>query len=357
MKVGLFHTTLPQPGRKLGGVEVFVHRLANQLSERGHAVTMYSLAERAPDDARYALRRIGRPALGSRLARLTIAPLALNRVDWSGLDVLSLHGDDWFFARRPLPTVRTFHGSALYEARTATSLQRAASQLIIYPAELLASRLADRSYTSAARMPPAYRLDGRLALAVDPPAQPASLSEGRSAQPSLLFVGTWEGRKRGRFLRDLFDEQVLPAVPGAELWMVCDRCEESASVRWMGHPSDSELSDLYRRAWVFCLPSTYEGFGLPYVEAMLHGTPVAASPNSGAQWITDGGKAGSVAPDAWLGERIVALLRDTELRAGYAAAGLARASEFSWDRTCDEHERAFEAAIGAFARSQRGRRA
>ena len=351
MRVGLFHTTLPEPGRKVGGVELFVHRLAGQLAGRGHKVTMFTVAGRAPDGARYALRHIGRPATDSRLGRLTLTPLALNRVDWSGLDVLSLHGDDWFFVRRPLPTVRSFHGSALYEARTATSMPRAISQRLAYAGELLASRLADRAYTSAAQMPSAYRLHGRLALAADPPAQPPGDAQPRSAHPSLLFVGTWEGRKRGRFLRDLFVREVLPAIPQAELWMVSDRCEESASVRWMRHPADAELSALYRRAWLCCLPSTYEGFGLPYLEAMLHGTAVIASPNSGAQWVTDGGRAGVLASDGELGAQIVRLLGDEDLRARYAAAGLERADAFSWERTCAEHERAFADAIAAFGAS------
>jgi len=38
-----------------------------------------------------------------------------------------------------------------------------------------------------------------------------------SEQPSILFVGTWEGRKRGRFLRDLFSRVIRPAIPNAEL--------------------------------------------------------------------------------------------------------------------------------------------
>ncbi len=36
---------------------------------------------------------------------------------------------------------------------------------------------------------------------------------------------------------------------------------------------DTQLADLYRRAWVCASPSTYEGFGLPYLEAMACGTP------------------------------------------------------------------------------------
>jgi glycosyltransferase involved in cell wall biosynthesis len=355
VRIGLFHTTLPEPERKVGGVEVFVHRLANKLAARGHATTVYSVAAQPPADAHYTMRRAAHPALGSPIARLTLLPLALNRVDWSGLDVLSLHGDDWFFFRRPLPTVRTFYGSALYEARSATSLRRKLSQRMLYPAELLSSRLADRSYTCAPQMPRGYRLDGKLRLAVEAPGDGSGADPPRSERPTVLFVGTWNGRKRGRFLRDVFAREVLPKVPGAELWMVTDRCDEGPGVRWMGHPTDDELAALYRRSWVFCLPSTYEAFGIPYVEAMSHGVPVVATPNPGARWVTDDGRAGALAHDDALGPTITGLLLDPGRRARYSAAGLDRAKNFSWDRTCAEHENAFEAAIGAFGANPRRR--
>ena len=88
MKIGIFHPTLPERDRKVGGVEVFVHRLANHLADRGHNVIMYTVAARPPSDARYSTKRIGRPSLGSRIARLTTCSIVLNRVDWSDLDVL-----------------------------------------------------------------------------------------------------------------------------------------------------------------------------------------------------------------------------------------------------------------------------
>ena len=46
----------------------------------------------------------------------------------------------------------------------------------------------------------------------------------------------------------------------------------------LGQVSDAELVDLYRSSWLFCLPSSYEGFGIPYAEAMANGCPVVATP-------------------------------------------------------------------------------
>jgi glycosyltransferase involved in cell wall biosynthesis len=323
-------------------VEVYVERLARRLSDRGHAVKVFSFTP-APPGAPYEHVQL-RPGLMARSkpARLLLAPFFLNRLDTSDLDVLHLHGDDWFFFRRRLPTVRTFHGSSLYEARTATSLKRRLSQALVYPLELLASRLATRSYAVAPGMPKAYRLHGMLHCGVD-----AGLggSAARSESPSVLFVGTWEGRKRGRLLAELFAREVRPRVPEAELWLVSDRAEPGPGVRVIGRPSDAELAELYERAWVFCLPSEYEGFGIPYIEAMSHGAAVVASANPGAKYVLEEGKAGLTVGDAELGQAIVSVLTDEPLRRRLVEAGARRAPAFSWDASLDAHEAAYGEAV------------
>ncbi len=344
MRLAHFHSTLPGPGRKLGGVEVFVHRLANRLADRGHDVTAFTFAD-PPADARYTVIRAGPSWLGtSKVAGLTLAPLALNRIPQAEFDVLHLHGDDWFLVRRRRPTVRTFYGSALLEARHATSVRRQVTQRAVYPLEALASHLATLSFDIGTRLPNGYRTHGSLKLAVaDPPPSEAT----RTEQPTILFVGTWEGRKRGAFLADRFAAEVLPRHPGARLVMVSDRCEERPGITWVRFPSDDELSRLYASAWLFCMPSTYEGFGMPYLEAMSHGLPVVATPNCGARLVLGAG-AGVLAADADLGRAIVSLLDDDGARRRLRAAGLARAADFSWSHVLDEHEAAYEAAVRAF---------
>src|SRR3712207_6430465 len=109
MRIALVHTTLPEPGRKLGGVEVVVHRLANALVDAGEDVTVLPLTPR-PDDARYRHRRLfpRLPWMARVLpARWLLLPALLNVVDWGEADVVHLHGDDWFLLRRRVPTVRT----------------------------------------------------------------------------------------------------------------------------------------------------------------------------------------------------------------------------------------------------------
>jgi glycosyltransferase involved in cell wall biosynthesis len=180
-------------------------------------------------------------------------------------------------------------------------------------------------------------------------------SGGRSPHPSILFVGTWSGRKRGALLAERFRAEVRPRFPDSELWMVADRCTAGDGVRWLGAPSDAELRGLYASAWAFCLPSTYEGFGIPYAEALAAGTPVVASDNPGAQFVLRGGRDGVIAADAELGTALSRLLGDAAERDRLGRAGRERAQAFRWPALVDRHEEAYAMAVERFAR-RRGRR-
>jgi glycosyltransferase involved in cell wall biosynthesis len=158
--------------------------------------------------------------------------------------------------------------------------------------------------------------------------------------PVILFVGTWHGRKRGALLADTFAREIRPVLPDAELWMVTQDApaELPDGVRVLGRLDDDALAETYRRAWVFCLPSTYEGFGIPYAEAMLSGLPVVATPNPGSDFVTDGGRAGVEATDAQLGAWLLRLLQDDAERERLRAAGLARAARFDIRAVADRYE-------------------
>ena len=99
-------------------------------------------------------------------------------------------------------------------------------------------------------------------------------------------------------------------------------------------PDDAALAALYRGAALVALPSTYEGFGFPLLEAMACGAPVLAAragalPEVGgdaAAWVDDAHDA-----EAWA-NALRALLDDDDARAALAARGPARAATFSWER-------------------------
>jgi glycosyltransferase involved in cell wall biosynthesis len=354
LRIGLYTSQLPTADLKPGGVDVYVDRLAERLARRGHEVVVFSYS--IPDGRRsYELRQLAPAATAtSRWRRMFVAPGRLNRVDTNDLDVLHLHGDDWFYVRRRIPTVRTFHGSCLHEARHAARMRRRISMYATYPLELLSSRLATRCYGVIPGPGPGYRQVGYLPAGFE---LPPLVGVDRQDPPTVLFVGTWNGRKRGQLLQRTFMRDVRPRIPEARLVMVSDYCEPHPGVEFVARPSDLELAEMYRSAWVFCLPSSYEGFGMPYLEAMAHGTPVVATSNPGSRFVLGGGRHGLLVREGELGRRIASLLLDGARRAEMSQAARARAAAFGWDGVLDRHEQAYGEAIAAFRPAGRLRRA
>jgi glycosyltransferase involved in cell wall biosynthesis len=105
-------------------------------------------------------------------------------------------------------------------------------------------------------------------------------------------------------------------------------------VRFLGYQPDDTLAVLYRLAEVFVFPSLYEGFGLPPLEAMACGTPVVTSNVSSLPEVT-GDAAVLVDPYEVesIAEGMQRVLTDAALSAELRAKGIARAREFSWERS------------------------
>ncbi len=353
MRIALFHTSLPEPRRKLGGVEVAVHRLANELARRDtDQVTVFSLTPR-PAGANYLHHQLfcRSPWLGrNHLARWFFLPFLLNFIDWAGYDVLHLHGDDWFYVRRTCPTIRTMHGSSLREAQFATSSKRRLAGYLTYALERLSVRLATIPAAVGTETARIYGIERLVDNGVDIDLfHPGP----KAAEPRVLYVGTWEGRKRGKWLFDLFVRQVLARIPEAKLCFVSDTHRAHPSVIGVQFPDDVTLAGLYREAWVFAYPSTYEGFGIPYVEALASGTAIVCSPNEGALHVLENGRFGVVATDDEFGQRVIDLLLDPGRREELEAGGLSRAGALSWKHVADRHREIYEDAASRWRR--RGR--
>jgi glycosyltransferase involved in cell wall biosynthesis len=160
----------------------------------------------------------------------------------------------------------------------------------------------------------------------------------KSANPSILFVGTYLWRKRGRLLAHLFEREILPRLPDAELWLVSEDAPERPGMRVFPRIPEDDLQDLYRRAWVFCLPSTYEGFGIPYIEAMASGTPVVATRNAGAVEVTENGRYGRVVRDDELADALLGLLQSSFARERLAAEALRHVQKYSLATVVETYE-------------------
>jgi len=104
-----------------------------------------------------------------------------------------------------------------------------------------------------------------------------------------------------------------------------------------GYLPDCDLPALYSCAEVFAFPSLYEGFGLPVLEAMACGTPVACSSASSLAEVA-GPAAAYFDPNRTTGiaDAIEELLNDSSLRHCLSEKGRIRASGFSWERTAQE---------------------
>src|SRR5262245_57601381 len=114
-------------------------------------------------------------------------------------------------------------------------------------------------------------------------------------------------------------------------------------VESLGEVPPTQLASLYRRAACLVYPSLYEGFGIPPLEAMACGCPVAAS-NAGAIPEVCGDAAVLFDPtdaDAMAAAMLEADTRRDEL----STLGLARAAQFTWDETARRHEDVYRAAV------------
>jgi glycosyltransferase involved in cell wall biosynthesis len=119
-------------------------------------------------------------------------------------------------------------------------------------------------------------------------------------------------------------------------------------VRFLGFVPDETLAILYRLAEVFVFPSLYEGFGLPPLEAMASGTPVVTSNLSSLPEVV-GDAAILVDPyDAdSIKDGITRVLRDRLLREQLRQRGLARARDFSWERSVARTREIYQEAAGS----------
>ena len=110
--------------------------------------------------------------------------------------------------------------------------------------------------------------------------------------------------------------------------------------------TDIELEALYQNAILFCFPSLYEGFGMPLLEAMANGCPIACSCASSFPEI-----AGDAAIyfNAENRDSIVlkleSIISSVELQESLRSKGLERVKQFSWDKCVEKHMELYRSLV------------
>jgi glycosyltransferase involved in cell wall biosynthesis len=174
----------------------------------------------------------------------------------------------------------------------------------------------------------------------------------------LLHVGTIEPRKNLSRLVEglhLLRERGLEiplVVVGAKGWLYDElfrRVEEleiGDDILFPGYVAANDLPALYGAATAAVVPSVYEGFGLPVLEAMACGTPVISSDTSSLPEL--GGEAAYYFDPydlEGMANAIREIWTDADLRADMSQRGLEQAASFSWERAADETLRVYERTL------------
>jgi len=173
--------------------------------------------------------------------------------------------------------------------------------------------------------------------------------EARPRTPYFLYLGPLEPRKNLPALveawREVRRRHNVDLLLAGKRRADCPPIPDEPGLRFPGEVQDGQLSELYSGALAFVYPSLYEGFGLPVLEAMQCGACVIAS----RAVAETGGRAAVYADTA--GEMARAMMRaaeDPEWREECRARSLARAREFSWERTANLTYQVYKEACDRF---------
>ena len=318
-----------------------MHYLANNLIKRGHKVVVYSQSSK-PKDADYEVAKVN---VGTKFRTFKYM-IEIAKIDYSGFDVIHASGDDalLFLNKSKPPLIRTFLGSSLAEALYIKKPKEILRKLILAFFEYISILVADKcvlisKYTR--RFIPFVKDIVYCGVDTD---KFKPMAE-KSQNPSILFVGALGWRKRGDMLVDIYKNEIQRRIPNVELWLVANETASGEGIKNFGRVSTEKLIELYQKAWVFCLPSTYEGFGVPYIEAMACGTPVVASSNLGAREVLDNGKYGIIVQDKELSNTLINLLQNQKLRKDYTLKGICRSKDFDFTEVANQYENLYENLI------------
>jgi glycosyltransferase involved in cell wall biosynthesis len=194
-----------------------------------------------------------------------------------------------------------------------------------------------------------------------PAASRESLASLGLVEPYFLFVGTLEPRKNLARLLEAFSRlpdslrySAVLAIAGGNGWggvdvaVIARKYGVQDRVRVLGYVSEEQLATLYTHALFLAMPSLYEGFGLPLIEAMSRGTSVLTS-NCASMPEVAGDAGILVAPNdvGSITQGLLELLSNNVQRGVLASRAIANSERFSWTRAAENTMKTFDDAIAA----------
>jgi glycosyltransferase involved in cell wall biosynthesis len=354
-------------GRRFAGIGRYAEELIAALRALAGRVDVHVAAPRGhPRSNRWSYRYArGQPPL-ARLVR-RVAP-----------DVVHCLASEAALCFRPARQIVTVHDVVPWtdptpksvDARAYLQLQRAMVRragAVIVPGEVVVDEVASVLGVPADRIT-AIEHGVAAAFSAAPAADDAAIraEAGVESGRYAIWVGSLHGLDPRKGLDVLFDafsslapaSRPLLALVGkhgqGSQWARERAAGAGIELVLPGYVEDSRLAALYRGAVAAVVPSRYEGFGLPALEAMACGAPVV---------VTDAGNSPAVVGDAALvapvgnaralGEALLRLLDDPALRARLAADGPVRAGAFSWGRAAERTVEVYERVLSSRASAQR----
>ena len=354
---------------KLSGIGRYVVETSRHLAELGHEVFAYLPS---PPHSEEAIP----PGVHSDVSHHNGA---LARIWWGNTSLLKLAKRDhidvlWGPAHRlpvlgtsTIPAVLTIHDLVWRHASdTMRTLSWLGERVFMERSIRMADRVVAVSSATEAAVAAAYPWARHKTSVVYPgctllaeASDEDVLKRAKITRPFVLFVGTLEPRKNLNgllralaMLPETLKSELQLVIAGGQGWGIDDlqteisRLQISDLVRLTGFVSDAELGTLYRRARFLAMPSFYEGFGLPIIEANAAGIPVLTSESSSMPEV--GGDAALLvdpSSDWSITHGLERLIADTNLYHRLQQAAAANAARFDWAKSARELSVVFEQTL------------
>jgi glycosyltransferase involved in cell wall biosynthesis len=324
-------------GRKRTGDETYVENLLACLPAAAGGELRFAAITRRPDLVPEGIEPVELPARFQELRMAWGVPRLLRR-----LRPALAHFQHALPLSCPCPAVVTIHDLSFERDPGVMGLvDRVVFRRVVPDAARRAARVLTVSERTKGDIVELYGVPPERIVVtpngVDPVFGPGPTANGGY----LLLVGAIQERKNPLAAAEAAAEVELPlVVAGPERDRGLARELERRGADLRGYVDKAALAELYRGAACVLMPSRYEGFGLPVLEAMASGTPVVAFPDPAIREVA--GDAAVLAGEEGLAAAVRRALAE---RDRLAAAGLERARLFSWDETARRSVAAYRDAL------------